>query len=426
MNIRKIIDDLKNCPCGREHNNLGDITVRIGPGLLCKTGEILVLAGFPRRLLLVADQNTLAASSGITQTLASHGFSWELKIYEDLRVADIRDVEDLAALAEKVESVLSIGSGSLNDICRLAAHKAGKPFAIFATAPSMDGFAANSAPITFNNFKKSITCDAPKVIIGDTDILANAPAILRSAGLADIFAKYVALVDWKIANIAEKEHFCPNIAAMVRDVLEKTANSAKIAEGSPEAVGALMEALVLSGLTMTLEGSTRPVSGAEHIIAHFWEIKKMEQGEISDFHGRKVGVATLLITKMYHDIVSRDVSIKKENVNWDRVYSAYAESFREEIIEMNNPSVMEKVDVANLKARWEEIRRIVKEELPSYEVLYSLMKTAGAATAIHEIGVSKDSAVLAMKYHPFMRRRINLSRLVPLLGIELDYGKYIE
>jgi glycerol-1-phosphate dehydrogenase [NAD(P)+] len=94
----------------------------------------------------------------------------------------MEQVEELEALCEDVDGILSVGSGSLNDICRLAAYRRKKPLAIYATAPSMDGFASNSAPITKNNFKVSYPAVQPQVIIADTAVLAAAPAVLKSVG----------------------------------------------------------------------------------------------------------------------------------------------------------------------------------------------------------------------------------------------------
>ncbi|MDR2183335.1 MAG: iron-containing alcohol dehydrogenase, partial [Clostridiales bacterium] len=428
MNIQSIAENLKNCGCGRRHGGIGDMRVEIGAGLLSRTAHILARADFPRKLLVVADKNTLAACTDILDILSGGGFGCKLKLFEDLRVADMRDVVDIAAMVrdEGIGGVLSVGSGSLGDICRLASFKAGVPFAIFATAPSMDGFAANSAPITENNFKTSILCHAPAVIIGDTEVLAKAPDVLKSAGFGDMLAKYIALVDWKIARIVIGEYFCPGVAAITKRALDTViALADEVKSDSPDAAAALMEGLVLSGLAMTLAGATRPASGAEHIVSHFWEIMKLQSRQISDFHGRKVAVATLLISRLYHHIADAAPHFGQDATNWHEVYAAYGAAFRQEIENMNNPTITAQISPQSLAKHWAEIRDIVKSELPRPEALESLMKRAGGATTIADIGIEPDLAAKALKFHPYMRHRVNLSRLIPMLGAAVDYGAMV-
>ena len=417
MDIQSIVNQLRNCPCGRPHR-MPPMAVEIAPGLLSRAADILAANGFPRRLLAVADKNTLRASEGILDVLAAGGFQCELKLYDDLRVADMRDVNILTELSANADGVLSIGSGSLNDICRLSSFRAGKAFAIFATAPSMDGFASNSAPITENNFKSSIFCHAPGVIIADTNILAKAPAILKSAGFGDMLAKYVALVDWKIARLTVGEYLCPQIANLVEDALRRVVSMAgRVTADDPATAGAVMEALVMTGLAMTLADCTRPASGCEHLIAHFWEIKKLERGEVSDFHGRKVAVATLMAARLYHDLVGREnAQFHQDNTDWDAVYTAYGPGFEAEIRACNSPTVTDETSPALLQKCWPEIREIVREGLPAYEELLAMMQAAGAPTAPEEIGVSPALAVAGLAFHPYMRHRMVLSRLRSMMS----------
>ena len=410
MDIRAISRAMAGCDCGRIHDP-GEIDVFIGPGLAAELPQLI--SSLPRRLLVVADRNTLAAAGDILPLLAKGGFDCRLKLYDNMRTADIKDVRALEALCGDAEGLLSVGTGSLNDICRLASFNAKKPFGIFATAASMDGFAASMAPITFGNFKKSVTCHGPRVIIGDADILAAAPAVLKSAGFGDMVAKYVALVDWQIARIAAGEDYCGRVAALVKEALERVVGLAdKVTTDCRDTAAALMEGLVMTGLAINLAQATRPASGAEHIVSHFWEIMKLKAGEESDFHGKKVGVATLLTVRLYHEIANREVNFRPDATDWEAVYAAYGPDFREEIETCRRESVAEKIDLAQLARDWPEICRIVREELPDAAEIASLLKAAGAAADIGEIGVDEELAAAAMKYHPYMRSRVNLSRLV--------------
>ena len=118
--IMNLIEDFRtDCPCGRPHTTaIRD--VRIASGLVHHVGDILKENGFAHTLLLVADRNTLRAADGITESLRD--FSVEYKIYDDLRVAEMEQVTAIEQrIADREISVLSVGTGSVNDPCRLAA-----------------------------------------------------------------------------------------------------------------------------------------------------------------------------------------------------------------------------------------------------------------------------------------------------------------
>lgn len=198
MRLSTWMEKLKNCPCGRDHS-IDIRAVEIGNGDLTK------------------DENTPAVAHGIAQILSDGGFTFEKLCYPDLRTADRMEVERVGTLAARHGGILSIGTGSLNDICRLASLRARRAFAIFATAPSMDGFASGAAPIAAHNFKVSYRAQQPQIILADTAILANAPQVLKSAGYGDILAKAVGLVDWKIAQLTIGEYLCPRLFDLTKD-----------------------------------------------------------------------------------------------------------------------------------------------------------------------------------------------------------------
>ena len=262
MDISAILKNLGNCPCGRVHT-VNIKAVEIGEGMLERTAEILRDADFPRRILAVADKNTLAASGDIIEILKKGGFSVKLKLYDDLRDPTVERVNEICSLCADTEGILSIGTGTLNDICRRAALLCDREFAIFATAPSMDGFASGTAPIIEGGFKYTMPARQPSVIIADTAILAAAPAHLKAAGFGDIIGKFIALVDWRVAHLTVGEYYCENIANLVREALRRICSMAhRVSAEDAETAGAIMEILVFTGLAMKLAEASRPASGA--------------------------------------------------------------------------------------------------------------------------------------------------------------------
>lgn len=419
MNVASLLRPLENCPCGRVHTvNLK--AVEIGHGLKERTAEILSENAFPKKILVVADQNTLCAANGILEILASGGFSVKLKCYENLREPLVSFVEEIERECADVDGILSVGTGSLNDICRRAALLCKKEFAIFATAPSMDGFASGTSPIIENGLKSTLPARQPSIIIGDTTILAASPAVLKAAGFGDIIGKYIALVDWRVAHLTVGEYYCEAIAELVRTALRRIVSlSDRVTEKDEETAGAIMETLVLTGIAMKLAESSRPASGAEHMISHYWGMRKLDNGEPADFHGKKVGVGTVMLCRLYHRLAAIErPTVSRESIDWDAVYAAYGEESRPAIREQNTPTITNDIPPEMLAAHWDEIRAVIREELPSPEALEAVMRRAGAATDCREIDIDPALRDAGLRYHVFMRHKVVLTRLLPMLGID--------
>ncbi len=422
MDLQAIVESLNPCPCGKAHT-FDTKVVEIGSGITVRTGDILREAGFQDRLLLVADRNTLGASAGLMESLQKAHFTVKCLIYDDMKYANVEQIREVEALCADVDGVISVGTGSLNDICRVAAYEMKKLLCIFATAPSMDGFASDTAPIVENNFKTSWQAAQPAVIIGDTKILAAAPAILKSSGFGDMMAKYIGLVDWQIAWLLIDEYYCDRVAAITRQATDRIASLAdRILEDSEEAAGAVMEALIMTGLAMKLAGCSRPASGAEHVVSHYLECHKVIQGIWPDYHGRKVGVATVYCNQLYRNLAERleTIHCTKDPTDWEDVYAHYDPKLQGDVRKMNTPTITDLVDPARLEACWPEIRRIILETLPTQAQLLALMKTAGAPVTPEEVHVSPAFMADAMRYHPYMRYRLLLTRLLPMMGVAME------
>lgn len=409
--VMEIIKEFEQqCSCGRKHSTAVK-DVQVGSGFVKKVGEILKKNGFPKNILLVADKNTLAAAKGIEESLKD--FSVEYKIYDEIRVARMEHVEELESIIHGRDiGVLSVGTGSVNDPCRLAAARQDKKLCIFATAPSMDGFASYSSPIVKDGFKSSYPAKSPEVIIGDTKILAAAPAYLKSAGFGDMVAKYIGLADWKISSLLTDEVYCEKVARLTRDAVDKLMYMAdRVTENDEETAGEIFKALLMTGIGMSFMQNSRPASGSEHIIAHLLECVELRDGIIPNYHGEDVGVFTLLMLKYYNELADKEtIKAKKENTDWADVYSFYGE-MADDVRKLNEPkTVTDEVDPKVLEDKWQEIREII-HNIPSYDEVYSAMKKAGCNLTVEDIGKSQKLVDSCIKYSPYMRYRLTLLRL---------------
>ncbi len=412
LDIKKLVEEFSDCPCGVKHElNIKDIV--IGSGIVKDTGDILKRNGFGKKLLFVADNNTLKASQGILDSLKD--FDLTMKMYDDLREATVIQVEVLKDLLKDADGVISVGTGSLNDICRKAAADMDKPLCIFATAPSMDGFASYGAPLTDGNFKNTYSAKSPEVIIADTKILASAPAELKSAGFGDMIGKYVGLIDWEVSHIISGEYYCEKVANLTRTATDKImALADRITADDEESAAAVFEALLLTGIGMSFTKTSRPASGTEHIVSHYWECMKLLEGKLSDFHGKKVGVATLLIMEIYDEVIKKtSVKAHKPHVDWQDVYANYG-VLQDDVKKLNSPDIAESVNPKVIEENWERIRQIVLS-VPRKDEILDAMKRAGCAITTKDIAVSDELREKGLKYHPYMRSRLSLRRVMDMI-----------
>ena len=185
--------------------------------------------------------------------------------------------------------------------------------------------------------------------------------------------------------------------------------------------GSIMEGLILSGLGMKLAGCSRPASGAEHVVSHYWECYKLARGIWPEFHGKKVGVASVLINRIYRNIAERVTVVEPvaDATDWDAVYGAFDPSQHDEVRRLNTPTITDKIDLAVLKEKWPEIRAIIREVLPDDAEMMRLMQAAGAVTEPSDVHVSPELMEKGLRYHSYMRYRVLLTRLLPMLGLDI-------
>lgn len=409
--IMDIISEITgHCDCGLCHETaIRDI--QIASGLVHHVGEILIRNHFPTKILLVADKNTLRASEGILDSLKD--FQVSFKVYDDLRVAKMEHVDELEDLISNQDiGVLSVGTGSINDPCRLAAARQNKMLCIFATAPSMDGFASYSSPIVANGFKSSYPAKSPEVIIGDTKILANAPNELKSAGFGDMIAKYVGLVDWKISHLLTGEVYCDKVAQLTRSAVDELLNMAdKVTLNDEYTSGKVFEALLKTGIGMSFMQNSRPASGAEHIISHLIECIELQDDIIPNLHGDDVGVCTLELLKYYNKLAELpSVTTQYERVNWDEIYDFYG-PFQDDVKKVNHPdNIIDGVTPEKIRGLWSQITETIKN-VPSYSECRAAMEKAGCKITVEDIKKSRKLFDDCFKYSPYMRKRLTLLRL---------------
>ena len=300
------------CECERGRHSAPLSGYEISSGAIAKIPEILKKY---KRIYLVSDENTYkAAGERVEKILSECGKlysrciltgEWVLPNAETigkilLYASDINAKSDIFKYSPMPDFILAVGSGTVNDSCRLVSYRLGIPYGIVGTAPSMDGYASAGSPILHDGTKSTVQGTTPKYIIADTDIMKDAPFDMMLAGIGDMFGKYTGILDWELARDCTGEYFCGRIADDVINATNKCLeNGYRLNERDEDAVKAIIEGLLVTGLGMAYTGNSRPASGAEHIIAHAWELYDIENGISPNLHGLEVCEATRLVAIMY-------------------------------------------------------------------------------------------------------------------------------
>ena len=420
------------CSCGRRHRvQMEYLSIR--SGAVADIPKALETMGV-KRPFVVCDRNTKeAAWESVRNVLEEAGVSYA---YFCLPMAHVEPNEEaMGSLIMHVDPscdcVLGIGSGVINDCCKVLAHALGKKMMIVGTAPSMDWFASNCSAMIRQGVKCTLNNGSANAIICDVDIMKEAPMRMLRAGLGDMLAKYVALCEWRIASVVNEEYHCENVAGLMRAALEKIVSQVSgLRERNPAAVQATVEGLVLSGIAMSFVGSSRPASGFEHYFSHLWEMMALERGIPFELHGIQVGVGTLQALRIYDAI--RTLRPDKEKAlafirsfdqeQWNQELRRILGNTAETVIELekdvfhNNDVGEHAKRLERIVAHWDDILRFMDEELPSTQEIERIMKELDMAMEPEDIGFTRQDTLDAFRAARDTRKKYLTSSMLWDMG----------
>lgn len=379
MTLFDVINKDLVCSCGRTHRC--DVPkLEIGKGAINKLPEFLA---DKKNIVLVADSNTYPLCGEKVKALL--GKTLEAVCYFETPGYYLVPNEEAiakieATCSDKTDFILGIGSGVINDLTKQVSFERGVRSGIIASAPSMDGFASSGAALILKGMQVTYTTHAPYMIIGDTDILKDAPIDMIRSGYADIIAKYSALCDWKLSALINDEFFCPEIYNIVLNAVTEIRSLAKdINSREPKAIGKLMEILVLSGACLTLANTTRPGSGSEHHLSHYFHITGLIENKPFFLHGTDVGYTTIVTTELREKVLKIEKpefsAIPKEQR--EAFYKKIFGDFSGEVVTLQNEAKRYDNPVFDKYiANWDKVKEILSE-CPSSEEIKTMLTDAG-------------------------------------------------
>lgn len=381
----------------------------VGRGVLASAGQRLanVLGRGP--YLIVADENTMgAAGQELIASLTDAGCSLVEPLVFPGRPALYASYDHCLTIGQRMGSatVVALGSGTLNDLCKLASHEHGRPYAVVGTAASTDGYTGFGAPMESDGVKITRPCPAPAVAVLDLDVIAAAPGFLTASGYGDLAAKIPGGADWILADVTGVEPIDADVWAMVQGgVASALSRPADLAAGDPDAFAGLVEGLALSGLAMQAYAGTRPASGAEHYFSHLWELAHL--GADLDpplSHGFKVAIGSLAMCGFYTALLDRDLgAIDLERAAatrtpWAEIEADIRGTFTGALADNAVRETRAKYAAGDeLVARlrpvvedWPAVSSRLAQQLVSGPELADMLATAGAPSRPEDIGLSAD------------------------------------
>lgn len=382
MDINKLLC-AKECPCGKTHHcNIEYVYIEKGAIF-----RLTALCEQKENILIVADENTFAVAGEQTET-ALCGKTVRKVIFsgKTVLIPDETAIEKVRENSEGIELIIGIGSGVIQDLCKYVSFFANIPYIVVATAPSMDGYASDGAAMILSGMKETVKAGLPKAILADTEVLKTAPMEMIKAGYGDIIGKFSALCDWKLSRAVNGEYFCQYIYDTTYEMIENTLNTAKgLLNRDENSVKALMEALIVVGIMMSFAGSSRPASGSEHHLSHFFEIVGIVNSEPYFPHGLDVAYSTVITCEIREKILNSsfpDNIFRLSRADYTEKMNTIYKSVANGCIALQDKAGNYGADRLNIYIEKEaEIRQILSET-PSAEEIIKML-------ALAEIDMSK-------------------------------------
>lgn len=396
------------CACGRAHTCPVD-AVHIGSGALQKVAALCM----PYRQILMVTDDHLWPICGekVFAQIQEKAESLVLQSRGHVLVPDEAAIAQIESrLSGETDLIIGVGSGVINDLCKHVSFVRNLPYMIVATAPSMDGYASVGAALILGGMKITLGARPPKAIIADTAILKDAPMDMIQSGWGDIIGKYSCLNDWKLSALIFGEYFCQTVYDLVMDTtlhVERLANGVLAREEA--AIAALMEALVIVGVAMSYVGNSRPASGSEHHLSHFFEITGIVHNQPYYPHGTDVLYAAVVTARLREILCKANPERQYfDRAAWERnIRRVYATSAEGVIALQDQLGWYTRDDFEIIRAKWPEIRAVLGEA-PSEAAMRAMVRKIGLSTEAFDTFYGSEKISDAIRYAKDLKDRYSV------------------
>lgn len=386
-------------------------------------------------LLLVADRRTFSAcGERLEDALRAAALPLTRLILEGepgVKPDERSVTRALQALGGQERTLIALGSGTITDIVRFVAFQSRCPFVSVPTAASVDAYASYTTSITLDGLKHSFSAKTPAGVYAHLPTLCAAPPRMAASGFSDMLAKYTALADWRLASLLNGDAYDGAVDRRAAQALETCASqAAAIRAARPAGIAALMDSLIVSGHCMVAVKSSRPAAGAEHSLAHFWEMIRPARPQDEPLHGERTGAAAVVVAGLYkrlraltragaarrlerftppapeHEIAAVRAAYGPLSAHLLAGESALPGSFWPQIGRIQE----------RLLASWDEVQQIAAG-VPAPADIAALLETAGSVSHPSQLGISNEEIGRAVLYAMYVRDRFTILELNRMLSL---------
>lgn len=336
--------------------------------------------------------------------------------------ADMPTVEAIRARCDGADALIAVGSGTINDLAKFVAARERKPYAVFATAPSMNGYTSANAAITVNGHKKTLPATLARGVFVDLSVCAAAPPRLIRAGLGDSLCRSTAQVDWLLSHhLLGTDYRAAPFALLEGDEAALLDQPEALLAGDLTAMRALARTLLLSGIGMTLCGGSYPASQGEHLISHCLDMRAPD-GIPTALHGEQVAVATLTMARLQHVLLDAPAPrLRPTRVDETALKRHFGDDVGAACWRDFSPKRLDEARAATLTerlaAQWETLRERARPAQVPVERLAAVLRRAGAPVSCEDIGVGPEAWAAAVRHARFLRDRFTFLDLADDAGL---------
>lgn len=246
-------------------------------------------------LIVSGDITFKAAGKMVKDFMEEKGYQIDVHLTGE---ASFKNLAPLLIDAKECNSrfILGVGGGSKIDICKMAAKELNIPFISIPTSAAHDGVASGRASMRGDFGPRSVDAVVPMAVIADTKVIVESPYRLLASGCADVISNSTALKDWEFAHRLRNEEFSRSAYALAEYSAETIIdNSELIRPNLEESVWISIRPIIISGISMSVAGSSRPTSGAEHMFSHALDLMYSS----NSLHGEQCGVGSIMMMYLH-------------------------------------------------------------------------------------------------------------------------------
>lgn len=301
-------------------------------------------------------------------------------------------------------ALVAVGSGTINDLCKYAAFLDKKPYIVFPTAASMNGYLSANTSLTIDGFKKTCPAAMPTAVFCDRSVLAKAPSRLSKSGLGDSLARPTAQADWLMSHLVLGTPYNEVPFELIKPYEPELFEQARgVALGDEDSIELLMRVLLLSGLGMTIAGGSYPASQGEHMVAHAMDM--MTPPPPVTLHGEAIGVTSLALARRQEILLGIDAELLPDNFDvalLTELYGAHATEEAKTAFAEKHKAI---AAAANRMKDWKNIAHQLEKIMLSPSRIEAILKQGQAPTSHQQLGWNDKQYMSASATARFLRDR---------------------